>query len=68
MSKRSISRIDTLAPPAPGGIGRATRPSRSFNPRRLTRAIPSSCSWMTVSTLKRVVESVGRIPTLASRP
>jgi hypothetical protein len=36
--------------------------------RHLTRAIPSSCSWMTASTSKRVAGSARRIPTLDSRP
>ena len=46
----------------------AIPPSRSFNPRRLNRAIPSSCCRMTASTSNCVAKSAGHIPTLASRP
>ena len=40
MSKRSISRIDTLAPPAPGGIGRGHTAVKVVQPTALDSSDP----------------------------
>ena len=69
MSKRSISRIDILAPPAPGGIGRGHTAVNVVQPTALDSSDPFVLLVDDRFNFEAcLVESAGRIPTLASKP
>jgi len=68
MSRRSISRIDTPAPPAPGGLGRGHTAVEVVQPTALDSSDPFVLLMDDRFDFEARRRLAGRIPTLASRP